>query len=83
MTTAIEVTGLSRHFGDVRAVDNVSFTVTAEGRVENIGILTSEPGDEFDDAATEAVAQWRFEPPLENGVPVDRRVAVRLAFDLE
>ncbi len=62
---------------------DVSFTVTAEGRVENIGILTSEPGDEFDEAATDAVAQWRFEPPLENGVPVDRRVAVRLAFDLE
>lgn len=29
MTTAIEVTGLARHFGDVRAVDDVSFTVTA------------------------------------------------------
>ncbi|HET6630696.1 MAG TPA: TonB family protein [Woeseiaceae bacterium] len=62
---------------------DISFTVTADGRVKNIGILDSEPGDEFDEAATEAVAQWRFEPPLENGVPVDRRVAVRLAFDLE
>lgn len=62
---------------------DVSFTVTAAGRVENIGILTSEPGDEFDEAATDAVAQWRFEPPRENGIPVDRRVAVRLAFDLE
>ncbi|HRN29470.1 MAG TPA: ABC transporter ATP-binding protein, partial [Terrimesophilobacter sp.] len=30
MTTAIEVTGLSRHFGDVRAVDDVSFSVTAD-----------------------------------------------------
>lgn len=62
---------------------DISFTVTAAGTVENIGILDSQPGDEFDEAATEAVAQWRFEPPLENGVPVDRRVAVRLAFDLE
>lgn len=31
MTTAIEVTGLSRHFGDLRAVDNVSFTVNEGG----------------------------------------------------
>lgn len=31
MTTAIEVTGLSRHFGNVRAVDDVSFTVNAGG----------------------------------------------------
>lgn len=62
---------------------DISFTVTAAGTVKNIGILSSEPGDEFDEAATDAVAQWRFEPPVENGVPVDRRVAVRLAFDLE
>ncbi len=62
---------------------DISFTVTAEGTVEDIGILDSEPGDQFDEAAREAIAQWRFEPPTENGVPVDRRVAVRLAFDLE
>lgn len=62
---------------------DVSFTVTRQGIVENIGILNSEPGDAFIDAATEAIAQWRFEPPRENGVPVERRVAVRLAFDLE
>ena len=62
---------------------DISFTVTSAGTVENIGILAAEPGDEFNEAATEAVAQWRFEPPMENGVPVDRRVAVRLAFDLE
>ena len=62
---------------------DISFTVTRAGTVESIGILDSQPGDEFDEAASEAVAQWRFEPPMENGVPVDRRVAVRLAFDLE
>lgn len=31
MTTAIEVTGLSRHFGKVRAVDDVSFTIDEGG----------------------------------------------------
>lgn len=31
MTAAIEVTGLSRHFGHVRAVDNISFTVDEGG----------------------------------------------------
>ncbi len=62
---------------------DVSFTVTRRGTVENIGILNSEPGDTFDEAATEAIAKWRFEPPMEDGVAVERRVAVRLAFDLE
>ncbi|MBX3094469.1 MAG: ABC transporter ATP-binding protein [Cryobacterium sp.] len=31
MNAAIEVSNLSRHFGDIRAVDNVSFTVTEGG----------------------------------------------------
>ncbi|MEX2122302.1 MAG: TonB family protein [Woeseia sp.] len=62
---------------------DVSFTVSRGGNVVDVGILDSSPGDVFNGAATEAVQQWRFEPNVENGVPVEKRVAVRLMFSLE
>jgi protein TonB len=62
---------------------DVSFTVNRGGNVVEVGILDSSPGDVFDSAATEAVSQWRFEPPIENGTAVEKLVAVRLTFSLE
>jgi TonB family protein len=62
---------------------DVSFTVDRSGNVIDVGILDSRPGDVFNDAAAEAVSQWRFEPSLENGAVVERLVAVRLMFNLE
>lgn len=62
---------------------DVSFTVNRGGNVVDVGILDSTPGDVFNEAATEAILQWRFEPSLENGTPVERLVAVRLMFTLE
>jgi TonB family protein len=62
---------------------DVSFTVNRGGNVIDVGILDSTPGDVFNDAATEAVTQWRFEPLIEDGAPVEKMVAVRLMFSLE
>ena len=62
---------------------DVTFTVNRGGNVVDVGILDSNPGDVFNEAATAAVSQWRFEPSLENGAPIERLVAVRLAFSLE
>ena len=62
---------------------DVSFKVGTDGSVGDVEVLDSSPGDVFDSASVEAIGQWRFEPPLENNVPVERRVAVRLSFDLE
>jgi TonB family protein len=61
----------------------VQFTVTTDGRVRAMSILRSNPGDTFDQAAMDAVEQWRFEPTIENGVAVEKRTAVRLAFNLQ
>ncbi len=61
----------------------VEFIVTTDGRVRSMSILRSEPGDTFDQAAMDAVEQWRFDPVIENGVAVEKRTAVRLAFDLQ
>jgi serine/threonine-protein kinase len=62
---------------------DVKFTVNRGGNVVDVGILDSNPGDVFNEAAREAILQWRFEPSLENGTPVERLVAVRLMFNLE
>ncbi len=64
------------------AVD-LRFTITTDGRVRAISVISSDPGDTFDEAAVEAVEQWRFEPVVENGVAVEKQTAVRLTFDLE
>jgi protein TonB len=62
---------------------DVSFTVTERGDVVNVGVMNAEPGAVFNEAATDAISQWRFEPSIENGVAVPKRVAVRLSFDLQ
>jgi TonB family protein len=62
---------------------DIMFTVTTDGRVRSLEIVRSEPADTFDAAAMDAVEQWRFEPVIENGVAVEKRTAVRLAFDLQ
>ncbi|MFQ5981999.1 MAG: TonB family protein, partial [Woeseiaceae bacterium] len=62
---------------------DVSFTVARDGSVHSIEIIESTPGETFDEAATQAVSQWRFEPIIENGVPVEKRAAVRMMFSVQ
>ena len=62
---------------------DVMFTVSTIGTVIDISVLTAEPEDTFNRAAMNAVAKWRFEPVIVNGVAVERTTAVRLAFNLQ
>lgn len=62
---------------------DVSFTVGHDGHVYDIEIIDSTPGSVFDQAAIDAVQQWQFEPVIEAGQTVERRSAVRMAFDLQ
>jgi len=50
----------------------VRFAVTPAGTVRDAVVVASEPGEIFDDAALEAVARWRYNPRVENGVAVER-----------
>ena len=68
---------------NVTGAVEVSFTVSTNGTVTEISILRAEPEDTFNQAAMNAVAKWRFQPVIENGVAVEKRSAVRLAFDLK
>jgi protein TonB len=62
---------------------DISFTVGTDGSVTAIEIMNSDPADIFDDSASNAVSEWRFEPPMQGGMPVEKRVAVRMMFSLE
>jgi len=59
------------------------FTVSPGGQVSEIEVVDADPATTFNDAAVEAVEQWQFEPVVENGVPVSKRVAIRMSFALQ
>lgn len=63
----------------------VQFDVTATGSVTNvIAVETMPAGSAFDDAATEAVARWRYNPSVVNGQAVDRvGMQTIIRFNLE
>lgn len=60
---------------------DVSFLVATDGSVQEVQVNKAEPQGVFDQAAMDAVKQWRFEPPLRDGKPVSQRTAVRLRFN--
>lgn len=63
------------------AVD-LEFTVDTNGKVTDVLVVSSRPGETFNQAAMDAVSQWRFQPYVQNGRAVEKRTAVRLSFDL-
>jgi protein TonB len=58
----------------------LAFTVMPNGSVDEIEVRNASPADTFDDAATKAIRQWRFEPVMRNGKAVPQRAMVRLRF---
>jgi protein TonB len=50
----------------------VQFTVTTIGTVRDAIVVAAEPRKTFDDAALKAIARWRYNPKVENGVAVER-----------
>jgi protein TonB len=58
----------------------LAFTVMPNGGVDEIEVRNASPANVFDDAATKAIRQWRFEPVMRNGKAVPQRAMVRLRF---
>ncbi len=57
--------------------------VLKDGTVSNIKVLrTPRPGMGFEEAAIDAVKQWRFRPALRNGEAVDVYFTVVVEFEL-
>lgn len=61
----------------------VEFTITAAGTVKDPVVVDAEPRGLFDRAALRAIRKWKYNPKIEQGVPVERPgVRVRLRFDI-
>ena len=61
----------------------VELTVGTDGAVSDAVVLSSEPPQVFDQAALEAVRQWRFDPRTQACAPVAARVRQVLQFRLD
>lgn len=61
----------------------VEFTVGGDGAVSEAAVVGSEPPQVFDQAALEAVRQWRFDPRTVGCAPVSARVRQVLQFRLD
>jgi len=50
----------------------VEFTISETGAVMDAKVVDAQPKKIFDDAALKAIARWRYNPKVENGVAVKR-----------
>jgi TonB family protein len=58
-------------------------TIAGDGSVRAVRVLSSQAHPDLAVAAVDAVRQWKFEPTLLNGTPVDVTMTVALEFKLE
>ncbi len=62
----------------------IEFTITAAGTVRDARVVQASPKGYFEDAALKAIARWRYNPKVQEGVAVERvGVRVRLSFNME
>jgi len=61
---------------------DLSFHVTAEGKVSNVKVLNANPAGAFEAAATRAVSRARYSPMMQNGKAIEVSTKLRIAFRL-
>jgi protein TonB len=62
----------------------IQFTITAAGTVRDAKVIDASPKGYFEEAALKAIARWRYNPKVQEGVAVERiGVRVRLSFNME
>jgi TonB family protein len=61
----------------------LEFTIAPNGTVRDIEVVSAEPRGVFDNAASDAVAAWRFRPRVVNGQAVAQRSTVTMRFDVD
>ena len=59
-----------------------SLLIGVTGEIEQLEIIESYPENVFDEAATQGINQWKFEPAMYQGQPVRAWAKQRIRFDL-
>ncbi len=57
----------------------VMFTISKSGSVKDAKVVAAEPPGYFEQAALKAVSQWKYNPRIENGKPVEQP-GIKIAF---
>jgi protein TonB len=60
----------------------IEFTITPHGSVDDAVAVEAEPAEIFDEAALNAINQWKFKEKMVNGVAVEQRAVQTLQFKL-
>jgi TonB family protein len=58
----------------------LDFTVADSGAVKDIAVHAANPPGMFDQAAVDALLQWRYKPVLRDANPAEQRVRIRIRF---
>ena len=61
----------------------VEFTIAKDGSVQDPTVIDSVPSQIFDQAALQAIVQWKFKPRTRAGQPVASRASQRIDFALK
>ena len=61
---------------------DLSYVVTAEGKVTKVKVLDSSPAGTFDSAASRALSRLRYKPRIQAGKPIAVSTKLRIAFRL-
>ncbi|HZO24116.1 MAG TPA: TonB family protein [Steroidobacteraceae bacterium] len=62
---------------------DIQFVVKTDGTVSDVVATGAEPVGMFEQAATDAVRKWRYQPLIRDGQPVEQRARVRMTFALK
>lgn len=62
---------------------NIGFTITIDGNVDNVEVISAEPEGIFERNTLRAVQNWKYKPQLLSGKPTARRVVQTIHFALE
>jgi TonB family protein len=62
---------------------DVQFTVAADGSTRDAVVTDSSPAGLFEKSVLDAIRDWRYEPRIVAGRPVDQRVELRVRFELK
>jgi TonB family protein len=68
---------------DEEGTTELAFTVSADGTVRDVKVVTPSGSERLDEAAVECVAKWHYRPAVKDGELVDAPLTVKVAWNLD